>query len=164
MTAKTMQELLRTNPQVGQVRWMAVRPTPRTEVELCQQIEMDTEQGLLGDHFRGKPGSKRQVTLIQFEHIEVVEKILGQSIDPSLLRRNIVVAGINLQSLKNQEFSIGEALLFGTGNCPPCSRMEENLGPGGYNAMRGHGGLTARVVRSGVVNLGDQVVAVNSIE
>jgi MOSC domain-containing protein YiiM len=74
-----------------------------------------------------------------------------------LLRRNIVVSGINLQALKEQQFKIGEAVLFGTGNCPPCSRMEENLGPGGYCAMRGHGGITAYVLQPGKICLGDSV-------
>ena len=40
---------------------------------------------------------------------------------------------------------------------PPCSLMEENLGPGGYNTMRGHGGITAAVVQEGEVKFGDSV-------
>jgi MOSC domain-containing protein YiiM len=90
----------------------------------------------------------------------VVEAILGRGkIDPSLLRRNIVVSGINLAALKYQTFQIGTAVLEGSGNCPPCSRMEENLGPGGYASMLAHGGITAVVVSEGVVSLGDTVSA-----
>ncbi len=77
---------------------------------------------------------------------------------PALLRRNIVVSGINLLALNGAQFSIGGALMEGTGHCHPCSRMEETFGPGGYNAVRGHGGITARVLSGGVVRVGDPVV------
>ena len=159
---KTMEELLRSIPQVGKVEWLGVRPAARAEIEVRQQIEVDVEHSILGDHYRGAAGSKRQVTLLQSEHLDVLQKILGVSIVPEMLRRNIVVSGINLQSLKGHEFQIGGAILKGTGNCPPCSRMEENLGPGGYNAMRGHGGLTAQIVQSGTVCVGDRVRLHNS--
>jgi MOSC domain-containing protein YiiM len=78
-------------------------------------------------------------------------------VTPDLLRRNLVIAGINVSVLKDQRFTIGEVLLEGTGPCVPCSRMETNLGPGGYNAMRGHGGINARIVTSGTIRLGDAV-------
>ena len=78
--------------------------------------------------------------------------MLGQgSVDPGLTRRNIVVRGINLLAMKDKQFQIGEVVLEMTGLCHPCSRMEENLGPGGFNAMRGHGGITARVIKGGKV-------------
>jgi MOSC domain-containing protein YiiM len=70
-----------------------------------------------------------------------------------------MVSGINLLALKGVCFRVGSALLAGTGWCERRSRMEEVLGPGGYNAMRGHGGLTARVLEGGPLRLGDAVVA-----
>ena len=98
------------------------------------------------------------LTLIQAEHIAAMANILGkESIDPKLLRRNIVVSGVNLLALKDQIFQIGEVLLQMTGNCHPCSRMETNLGAGGYNAMRGHGGITTTVIRGGCIQIGDEV-------
>jgi MOSC domain-containing protein YiiM len=83
-------------------------------------------------------------------------------IDPALLRRNLVVAMVNLLALKDQHFEVGEALLYGTGLCQPCSRMEENLGVGGYNAMRGHGGITAKIVKSGKIRCGDRVILITN--
>jgi MOSC domain-containing protein YiiM len=78
-------------------------------------------------------------------------------IDPAVMRRNIVIKGLNLLALKSCTFWVGEVLLEMTGMCHPCSRMEENLGPGGYNAVRGHGGITARILRSGTIRVGDKI-------
>jgi MOSC domain-containing protein YiiM len=100
------------------------------------------------------------VTLIQREHLNVIAGLLRRDgISPELTRRNLVVSGVNLLALKGERFRVGEVLLEGTGPCEPCSRMEENLGPGGYNAMRGHGGITARVLEGGVLRIGDTVRA-----
>jgi MOSC domain-containing protein YiiM len=75
------------------------------------------------------------------------------------LRRNLVVSGLPLVALKGRRFRIGEVVLEGTDACDPCSRMEDALGPGGYNAMRGMGGLCARIVEGGRILRGDTVVA-----
>jgi MOSC domain-containing protein YiiM len=100
------------------------------------------------------------VTLIQLEHLRVLGELLSTGlVDPARLRRNLAVSGINLISLKGRQFEIGEAVLEGTGPCHPCFRMEAALGPGGYNAMRGHGGLNARVIRGGCIRVGDRVRA-----
>jgi MOSC domain-containing protein YiiM len=76
---------------------------------------------------------------------------------PGMLRRNMVIKGINLHALKDRRFWVGNTLLEYTGDCHPCSRMEETLGLGGYNAVRGHGGITARIIQGGIIALGDVV-------
>lgn len=128
-----------------------------------QQVEAVVGRGLVGDHRADrdrKTSGKRQVTLVQAEHLPVVASLTGRrEVDPALLRRNLVVAGINLLSLKGHRFRIGDVELVGTGECHPCSRMEENLGEGGYQAMRGHGGLTASVVNGGTIEVGAEVEA-----
>lgn len=152
-----MKELFDSMPQVGRVEWIGIRPAKRGEIMEVQEVQVHEEAGLEGDHY-GKAGGKRMVTLIQAEHMQAMASILKKEvIDPKLLRRNIVVAGVNLLALKEQRFQIGEVLLETTGNCHPCSRMEKNLGAGGYNAMRGHGGITARVVEGGRIRVGDKV-------
>lgn len=127
-------------------------------------LEVDAAQattgiGLVGDRYKGGSG-KRGITLIQAEHLPVIAALAGQAaLAPATLRRNLVVAGIPLIALKGRRFRIGEVELEGTDPCDPCSRMEEALGPGGYNAMRGHGGLCARILRGGVLRIGDTVQA-----
>lgn len=155
---KTMKVLLDTMPQQGRIQWMALRSEKRGALIEVTSAQVDLENGLVGDHYSGK-SKKRQLTLIQAEYLEVVASILKkENIKPQLTRRNILVSGINLIALKNRKIRLGkEVILEVTGECHPCSRMEENLGPGGYNAMRNHGGITAKVIQGGTIHLNDEV-------
>jgi MOSC domain-containing protein YiiM len=156
---RSVAELLATLPQTGRVAWISVRPARRAGVGAIDAVEAIAGQGLAGDHYAHD--GKRQVTLIQAEHLVAVAAFVGRaSLDAALLRRNVVVAGLNLLALKGRQFCIGAATLEASGPCEPCSRMEAALGPGGYNAMRGHGGITARIVASGLIRVGDAVVVV----
>lgn len=153
---RTLKDLMAQYPNAGRVDWIGVRPArkaPMTELETVQI----NESGLLGDR-HPSPG-KRAVTLIQAEHLPVVAALTGADVTPDLLRRNLVISGINLTSLRGREVVIGTATLKITGPCAPCSRMEDLLGVGGYNAMRGHGGMTAEVIVPGQIAIGDAVQA-----
>jgi MOSC domain-containing protein YiiM len=145
-------------PQSGKVVWIGIRPQTRQPMEVLDETFANIG-GLTNDRAnKGNTNNKRQVTLIQAEHIKAVASFLGKStIDPALIRRNIVVQGINLNALKDKQFKIGDAILEMTGFCFPCSRMEENLGKGGFNAMRGHGGIICRVIEEGKIKIGDEV-------
>ena len=88
----------------------------------------------------------------------MIAALLGHdSVPPELLRRNVAVAGLNLAALRGRRVALGGATVEITGPCTPCSRMEEALGEGGYNAVRGHGGWYAAVVEPGPVAVGDGV-------
>ena len=158
---ETMQELFWNLPQVGRLEWIGLRPERLGELVVVDQATLVAERGIQGDHkVTGRAGTKRQVTLIQHEHLIAVAGLLHRDRVPSeLTRRNLVVSGINLLALKGKQFRVGEALLEFSGPCEPCSRMEGNLGPGGFNAMRGHGGITAKVIEGGTIRLGDEVRA-----
>jgi len=150
--------LLNTLPQAGRVAWIGIRPARSEAMTALDEVQVSPGKGLEGDRFSGRLESARQVTLIQHEHLAVIGACLGREpIEAGLLRRNIVVSGINLLALKDKRFRIGSVLLEFTGPCHPCSKMERVLGPGGYNAMRGHGGITARVHEGGIVRLADEV-------
>lgn len=129
------------------------------ELVSVEEATLVAERGIQGDHkVTGRAGTKRQVTLIQQEHLTAVAGMLHRDeVSPGQTRRNIVVSGINLLALKGKQFRIGQALLEFSGPCEPCSRMEQNLGPGGFNAMRGHGGITAKVIEGGTIRVRDAV-------
>jgi len=151
---KTLHELINSDAQAGHLNGIMLRPQRRGQVRQVQSVQIK-QDGLVGDHYGGR--GKRAVTLIQGEHLSAIAACLGQKqILAEDTRRNLIVTGINLLSLKDATFSIGcVAVLEGTGICAPYSRMEETFGKGGYNAMRGHGGITARVLRTGTIATGD---------
>ena len=147
-------------PRAGRVEWIGGADQPTRDVVSVPECRLEPGSGIDGEHHAVSGESDRQVTLIQHEHLATVAALLGRdSIDPALLRRNIVVSGINLLALQDRTFQLGETVLEGTGPCEPCERMELNLGTGGYNAMNGHGGICARVVTGGVVRVGAVLTA-----
>lgn len=157
---KPLEILRNTLPQIGHVSWIGLRPERRATILVVDKAEAVVERGLIGDRYTGRSG-KRQVTLIQAEHLAVIASLLGlDAIDPVMLRRNICVNGLNLLALKDKQFQMGDAVLEYTGLCHPCSFMEEIFGQGGYNAVRGHGGITAQVIVSGLIKLNDCVAVV----
>ncbi|MFT3805313.1 MOSC domain-containing protein [Arenimonas sp.] len=148
-------------PRPGRVVWIGLRPKRDVPMQEVSEAFATTGIGLTGDRYTSGSG-KRGITLIQAEHLPAIAALSGHaSVPPALLRRNIVVSGLPLIALKGRRFRIGEVLLEGTDECDPCSRMEDALGPGGYNAMRGHGGLCARILEGGVLRIGDDVVSVS---
>ncbi len=153
-----LRALMETFPRAGRLEWIGLRPGRRAPLVDVTHVEVLADHGLVGDHKAQRAGGKRQVTLIQHEHLAAAGALLGRkAVDPALTRRNLVVSGINLLALRDTSFEIGGVVFEGTGLCEPCSRMEEVLGPGGYNAMRGHGGIVARVIAGGIIHIGDVV-------
>ena len=152
--------LMATLPRAGRVEWIGLRPKRDVPMAPTDAVEAVTGKGLVGDRYTGGSG-KRGVTLIQAEHLPAIAALSGHAhVPPALLRRNVVVSGIPLIALKGRRFRIGEVVLEGTDSCDPCSRMEEALGPGGFNAMRHMGGLCARIVEGGRFRVGDTVSAI----
>ncbi|MEM8563267.1 MAG: MOSC domain-containing protein [Pseudomonadota bacterium] len=143
----------------GELCWIGVRPERRGQMVSLERVDAIASKGLEGDHRMYKtPGSARQVTIISAEFIAQIAHYLSrETIDPSLLRRNLVVKGINLNALRYQQFQVGAVVLEAAALCHPCSRMEQALGGGGVAAMLGHGGLCARIMQSGELRVGDQV-------
>ena len=147
----------------GRLEWIGLRPARRAPVLTPVSAMLLAGQGVGGDRYDTKRNGPRQVTLIAIEDLAAIAAFLGMfEIPPELLRRNLLIRGINLLALKDRQFRVGTALLEGSGECAPCSRMEEALGPGGYNAVRGHGGITARVIEGGEIAIGDMVARIDA--
>lgn len=163
---KNLRDLVAEFPFSGRLDAIILRPgrgEPAMQPQQCRAIE---GFGLEGDRTAGgRGGGKRQVTLLQAEHLPVLAALLRRSaVDAADLRRNLVVSGLNLLAARSLFPDQPLRLLLGpdvvleiTGPCEPCSKMDDRLGPGAYNAMRGHGGVTARVLRGGELKAGDEV-------
>lgn len=150
---RTLAAMRATHAGAGRVEWIGLRPARRAPMVAATEAEL-AEDGLVGDHARA---GMRAVTLFQAEHLPVVAALARAPAPPEALRRNLVVSGLSLAALKGAVLRIGAARVEVTGPRHPCSRMEEALGPGGYNAVRGHGGWCAAVRRPGRIALGDEV-------
>ena len=155
--ASSLAALIAAPVRPGVVRWIGARPARGSPMRVEPAIVLDAGRGVVGDRYRN-PGGPRQVTLIEAESLATIASHLGRpQVEPTDLRRNIVVEGLNLLALKGLRFRVGAALLECSGECHPCSQMEVRFGPGGYNAVRGLGGITARVIEGGRVGIGDAV-------
>lgn len=162
-----LRELTRQFPRPGRLDAVLLRPARRAPVQSVAQALVLEGRGLQGDRSSqaAKPGGRRQVTLMQAEHLPVIASLCAlDDVAAEVLRRNFVVSGLNLIAARSlfrdqpMVLHIGaDVVLDISGPCEPCSRMEEALGPGAYNALRGHGGLTARVLQGGTVRVGDAV-------
>jgi len=164
-TMKSLRERLVEVPRVGTLSWIGVRPERDVPMVELDEVELVAGRGLVGDRAARRSGGNRQVTLVQAEHLPVLASLTGNAeVAPSRLRRNLAVSGINLLALVKLRFAIGgEVILVGTGPCAPCSKMDDALGEGGFQAMRGHGGITARVEQGGLIRKGDEVRVLASL-
>ncbi|MCG8668883.1 MAG: MOSC domain-containing protein [Pseudomonadales bacterium] len=156
--SKLLSRYMPTAP-TGRVEWIGVRPERKAPVIQVTETVALEDRGLKGDRSALKASnSGRQVTLISAEDIQALATTLGRNtIDPAILRRNIVVSGINLHAMRYQNIRIGEAILEVGAHCHPCSRMESALGKGGFLAMYMRGGYCCKVTHSGLISVGDSV-------
>jgi MOSC domain-containing protein YiiM len=146
----------------GRIEWIGLAAEKRAELVSVEVAEVREGTGFEGDHHGRSGRSKRQVSFIQAEALPLIATFAARDgVTPELLRRNVLVSGLNLRSIKAARFRIGDALFEGSGDCPPCSRMEKRIGPGGWNAMRGLGGITARVLEGGTLRVGDALVVLS---
>lgn len=126
---------------------------PMIEVD---SVECVASQGLKGDRFFGfKEDFKGQVTFFAHEVYErLCEQFQMMGVEPSVFRRNIITKGADLNALIGQEFEIQGVRFLGTQESAPCYWMNQAFAEGAEEAMKGNGGLRAKILSDGVLRKG----------
>jgi MOSC domain-containing protein YiiM len=120
---------------------------PMEEVESAEAIQ---DKGLKGC-IHGRPGSKRQILLMDRETLDAMGIAVGA------VKENITMQGLDFQALQpGERLKIGEATLEITIPCDPCSRMNE-IREGLEQELRGRRGWLCRVVAGGKIARGDRI-------
>lgn len=149
---------------MGLVEAIFVAPDSGAPLAEVAEVRAIAGRGLEGDRYwagRGqfspKPGA-RQVTLIEAEAIEAVERETGMTLLPGETRRNIVTRGVALNHLVGVEFRVGTVPMRGVKLCEPCTYLEDTTGRTGIRAAFVHrGGLRAELLGDGTIRKGDPV-------
>lgn len=117
------------------------------------EVECVAGKGLVGDRFFGwKEDYKGQVTFFEHEQYErLCEKFGAMGVPPSAFRRNIITKGVDLNALIGVEFEVQGVRFLGTQEAAPCYWMNQAFAEGAEEALKGHGGLRAKVLSDGVL-------------
>jgi MOSC domain-containing protein YiiM len=144
-------------------------PAGGKPMEAHNEIAAVPGEGLAGDRYATKsgefsdqPGAGREVTLIAREGIADANRE-GVTIADHETRRNLVTEGVDLDQLVGRTFSVGEVVFRGVRDCPPCKYLQEMTRPGVLLGLKGRGGLRADIVSAGVLRVGDEIAAVDSV-
>ncbi len=150
----------------GTVLSIHIAPAGSAPMVSIREIQAIAGKGLEGDRYFRKtgsfsktPGSGREVTLIEVEAMEALQREYQIDIDAGQARRNIVTQGVALNHLIDREFAVGAVVLRGTRLCDPCSHLEKLTVKGTLRGLIHRGGLRADIVRGGVIRVGDTISA-----
>ena len=148
----------------GEVVSIHVAASAGAPMQSRQSIEAIVGRGLEGDrylagsgHWSSTPGVGRQVTLIEIESIEALEREKNIVISAGASRRNLVTRGVLLNHLVGREFQVGAVRLLGRRLCEPCEYMEGLTMKGVLTGLIHRGGLRADIVLGGSIHVGDYV-------
>jgi MOSC domain-containing protein YiiM len=127
------------------------------EVRTIEGCGIEGDRYCEGTGFWTSYGDVCQVTLISSEDLDYIENDLGISVANGEHRRNIVTRGVDLGGLRRKRFRVGEALLEYDRPRPPCRHVQDLTEPGMTRALRGRGGICARVIEAGVIRAQDAI-------
>jgi len=148
----------------GRLESIYVGPTKQVDLQPMPHAEAVPGQGLRGDRYYlqqgtfSKPGQPdREVTLIEMEAIEALERECKLTLPAGGARRNLVTRGVPLNHLVGQDFQVGEVVLRGIRLCEPCGHLESLTVKGVKDGLCHRGGLRAQILRGGTLRAGDVV-------
>jgi MOSC domain-containing protein YiiM len=149
---------------IASVEALFIGLTLKMPLHAVDQVVCVAGHGLEGDRkFRreglrpSKNGPDREVTLIEAEAIEAVNRDCEIDLQPIETRRNVVTRGVALNHLVGKRFRIGEVVLEGLRLCEPCDHLESLTRPGVREALLHRGGLRAQILVGGSIRVGDPV-------
>jgi len=121
----------------------------------CKEVTCVAGRGLVGDRFFDhKEGYKGQITFFEWEVYEDLVASLGVTrYHPGVFRRNAITVGVALNDLIGKEFEVQGVRFEGVAECSPCYWMDCAFGPGAEEALKGRGGLRARILTDGVLRV-----------
>ena len=126
------------------------KPSGKEPMARSPTAECVAGSGIRGDRFFDyKPDYKGQITFFSWEVYESLCARFSHQCEPSAFRRNVLVKGVDLNTLIEQEFELQGVRFLGTEEARPCHWMEEAFGPGAEEALRGKGGLRAKILSNG---------------
>lgn len=127
------------------------QPAGEHEILEVDSVECVSGRGLRGDRFFDfKEDYKGQVTLFAWEVFEKLRNEQGKlGLAPAVLRRNVIVEGLELNDLIGNQFALQGVTLEGTGECKPCYWMDQAVGSGAEAWLKGRGGLRCKIITDG---------------
>lgn len=128
----------------------------------CESITCTAGKGIVGDRYYGfKDDYKGQITFFSDEVATAMQEKFGiDELDRSTMRRNVLVSGVDLNTLIGKRFRIGDVVFVGSEECTPCFWMNEAVSDGAHDWLKGKGGLRCRIETSGTLETGDAQVEI----
>lgn len=137
------------------------------EMNRIEEVNAVRGKGLEGDRyyrsqgtFSDHPGGGRDITLIEAEAIEALERDADVSLSYADHRRNITTQNVPLNHLVDTEFTIGEVRCVGRRLCEPCSHLESLTTEGVLSGLVHRGGLRADILSDGTITAGDEITRI----
>ncbi|MBN8710450.1 MAG: hypothetical protein BGO12_01640 [Verrucomicrobia bacterium 61-8] len=139
-------------------------PAGENPILSVPRVECVAGRGIVGDrYFDYKPDFKGQITFFESENLVRMWEELAIPLDrrdPAATRRNVIVEGLNLSALIGQEFEIQGVRFLGTEECKPCYWMNGAIHSEAEEWMKGRGGLRAKILSDGMMEVNCQYAAV----